>query len=89
MKKTTPTDVDIIKRLLRQSLNAREFVARAVESEFTIIGEGPTGLEMRGRNSRLILTVLASYGANTIFTLSIKQGGEPVVSLVDNCKLLY
>lgn len=83
------SDVDIIKRLLRQTHSARDFVTKATRNRFTVVHEGPRGIEMIGPDSKLILTVLASHGADTIFTLSIKQGSKPAETLVDNCKLLY
>ena len=83
------TDTEVIKSILRGSLTAKGFVASAQERGFEPTNEGPMGLEMSGPNSRLILTVLDSFGGETIFTLSIKEGNEPAVSLVDEGRLIF
>lgn len=73
--------------ILRHAKGAREFLRIATANGFHVESEDSFGLKLAGPNSVLIFTVLASKGADEIFTLSIKEGEQSVQTLVNNGKL--
>ena len=74
--------IGLVKKLIRRSGGAREFVDLALQSGFVVESEDALGLCMVGHDCRLILGVLASRGPDSIWNLQHKGGGKPVVALV-------
>lgn len=83
------SELDKVKSLLIERHGARAFVEKAMKMGFTVVGEDHMGLTMQGKNSRFIITVLASRGRDKIFTLSFKQDNLPVVTLVDEGRINF
>lgn len=81
------SDSERVTTMLRHCDGARGFVRLASTYGFSVEGEDAFGVAMSGPNSKLRFTVLASRGADTIHTLSIKEGESAVQTLVDNGEL--
>ena len=75
-------ELEIVKRLLRESSGARDFLRRATAAGFTLDGENHNGVSMSGQNSGFIFDVRASTGPDTIHGLCFKESGKSAIHLV-------
>ena len=83
------SDTKRVKEIIRQSNGARDFLRRAQAAGFVLKSEDPVvGVTMRGTNSVFIFDVRPSYGHDTIFGLSINEGGQ-TVSLIDQARIKF
>jgi len=76
--------IGLVKRLIRQSGGAREFIALASQSGFAVESEDGLGLYMVGHDCRIVLSVLASRGSDRIWSLlhsSLLHRGKKTPSL--------
>lgn len=87
LQDSNASDTDRVELMLRHAAGAREFLRLATQNGFSVQSEDNFGLRLAGPSSELIFTVLASRGEDEIFTLSIKEGNEPVQTLVDEGRL--
>ena len=81
--------LDEVKQIIRQCSGARDFVKRATEAGFTIVGEDYMGLTMEGEDCKFILTVLASYGPDKIHSLVFKDGDKPSFTLINEGRHIF
>jgi hypothetical protein len=77
--------LDEVKDIIRQTSGARDFIAKANRVGYCVLKEDWMGLQMRRGDDWLMLTVLPSYGPDTIWCLSVTPTGLDNVAHEANC----
>lgn len=84
------SELEIIKKLLKQSKGARDFTQKIISTKgFKILTEDLIGITVQGKNCKFIYSVLDSFGSDNIFSLVYKEGDGPTIALVDEGRIEF
>lgn len=77
------SDLAVVAQAYRASTGATDFLSNLLKAGFVVESEDPVvGVRLKGPSSHVIFDVRPSYGADTVFGITVLEGGE-ITSLVN------
>ena len=81
--KSTP-NIDEVKRMLRKSSGARDFLRKSQRAGFSVVEESAIGLVIKRNDCHVIFAVIPEYGEDKIRRLSMQEKGGQALHLIED-----
>lgn len=78
------SNVDDVKRMLRASSGARDFLSRSQRAGFSVAEETGIGLVIRRNDCHVIFAVIPSHGEDKIRRLALQEKGGQAIHLIED-----